>query len=164
MAKGKEIVHQGVWGERFVKKHYESMGYNVIMNPNQFGIWDMFVYNDDESDAFTVQVKTTQRYIKFNQFTIHLGKTKASYLNLMAADKLVLVTRTPQSPHASSDTKWPGRVLEVLKPRGFTKSKDCYIIPSVESNFIELARLSDSQLNELNNFDVSKKGYARYEA
>ncbi|HAW03195.1 MAG TPA: hypothetical protein DCW83_00835 [Saprospirales bacterium] len=79
----------------------------------------------------------------------------------MAADKLVLVTRTPQSPLASSDTKWPGRVLEVLKPRGFTKSKDCYIIPSEESNFIELARLSDSQLNELNNFDVSKKGYAR---
>ena len=65
-----EIVQQGAWGERFVKKHYESMGYNVIMNPNQFGIWDMFVYNDDESDAFTVQVKTTQRYIKFNQFTI----------------------------------------------------------------------------------------------
>lgn len=142
-----EHEKQGYFGEQLVKSYYEKEGFLVYENPDKYGSWDLIIVNKISGKSFTVQVKTMVRYIVYNYYGIKCNSETLD--NLKLCDKLIIVTRNPNS---INDEKWKGKVLEVLNHKNFTLKHKEYIIPSIDKNFKELFKLSDEQLISLNSF------------
>lgn len=150
-----EFQRQGKWGESYVKNYLEQLGRIVVENPNKYGSWDLISINKDTGKSQTIQVKTTQRYIKNNYFNIKLGKTYQTLVNLLMADRLIIIAADPAK---FRDDAYGGNVLDVINHRNYTidTSTDTYIIPSEKSNFKIITSLSEMERAQLNSFDTSK--------
>jgi hypothetical protein len=156
MNKETAIKKQGEFGERLVQKMFkEKYSLNVIKNPDEFGRWDMFVYNDDHSFARTVQVKTVARYCAKNYFALHGGVTGRAIQTMITADSLILVCR---NPWGFTDYEYGGKILEVVDHEGYKVNiKGEYVIPSTPNCLTVLDELDPNVLKELDAFDTRKR-------
>jgi|SRR6056300_1180241 len=141
---------QGQYGENIVQNYYIENGFTVVKNPDDYGRWDLFVYNKNE--AYTIQVKTMVRYIIKNYFGICAGPSGRAFETLRTCDKLILVVRNPDNPNIGKDKEFGGKVLEVLNHEKFTIQNNNYIIPSRWSNFKLLTELTPQQIIEVDSF------------
>lgn len=148
-----EYRKQGYWGEIYVKQLFESKGYYVFMNPDPFGGWDLIVIEPKSGKSKSVQVKTICRYVSKNYFGISDGVAGETIENLLNCDVLILVVRNPFS---IDDKEYKGKVLRVINHKNFTKTGNQYIIPSISENFIQIAQLTDEELNQVSSFRTNK--------
>jgi hypothetical protein len=148
-----EALRQGNWGECFVKHHYESLGYEVVMNPDTYGWWDLQIINRKEKIVRFVQVKTVSRYVTKKYIGITIGSKGSALDAIKDCDDLILVMRTPPSYY---DNAYSGKVLRVKEHQWyeFDKSKSQYIIPAQDNmnNYELITELLSEELYELNKF------------
>lgn len=141
---------QGLFGELIVKTYYENLGYIVIKNPNQYGPWDLFAYNDFE--AFTIQVKTCVRYVKYNYISLHQSATNDSFISAKFCDKLIFVIKDPE---AFDDNKYGGNVYEAIDHKKHFSINE-FKIPCNSSTLKLLTSLSQDERAKLKSFKTSK--------
>ena len=143
---------QGTLGENYITSYYESQGYQVHPSTLPFSFFDLFVYNNTQ--AFTVQVKTLTRYVTKNYFSIKDGPKEQTISNAQSCDKLIIVTKKPNHHTINEDLQFQGNVYEVKNHKNLIPHNKELIIPSNPKHIQYLYTLSIEEQEQINNIQI----------
>jgi hypothetical protein len=142
-------LKQGYIGEVLVADYFISEGYSVEWPNDIYSPWDLKIHKDGTTQ--TVQVKTQTRYIVKNSWKFFC-KSQQTFNNIRGSDLLIVINRDTQKSMKIKDPEFAGRVVLIPKNHDHKWDGEAYWIPC-DQEFFDIFRLTDKQLNILNQFD-----------
>lgn len=148
-----EAAAQGEYGELLVNQFFRDNSYEVLRNQDKYGTWDTKITNIF-GDTETVQIKACSRFLKYNSFKFHIGKSQTSYDTMRECDHLICVVR---HPHEFTDYDYGGAIVKVLHHKKYKVEKDgCLWIKTNNKSIKVLGEITTEELKNLSSFNTHR--------